>query len=91
MIECQYCLEDVADGDPFELVNGGAAALHRECMIRMVVGSVGHQRRACTCFGGTEEDPEGSTKREGALAAEKEMLVRYGAKQPLRSPYRFRQ
>jgi hypothetical protein len=69
MFECQYCLEDIGEGQPFEMVNGGAAALHRECMIRMVVGSVGHQRRTCSCFGGDQEDPEGLTRREAAVAA----------------------
>jgi hypothetical protein len=73
MFECQYCGEEIAAaGEPFAVVNEGAAWLHRECMVRMIVGSVGHQRRTCSCFGGAEEDPEGVTRREAARAAEKE-------------------
>jgi hypothetical protein len=42
---------------------------HRECAVRDVVGSLGHLRRQCSCFGGTEEDPPGMTKREAARVA----------------------
>lgn len=42
---------------------------HQECTIRSIIGSVGHQEKRCSCFGGTEEDPEGMTKREAAKAA----------------------
>lgn len=39
-------------------------------MIRLVVGSVGHQKHACFCYGGTGNgDPEGMTLREAARAA----------------------
>jgi hypothetical protein len=43
---------------------------HRECFLRLVVGSVAHQERRCTCFAGTaNEDESGMTKRQAALAA----------------------
>lgn len=42
---------------------------HRECLIRGVVGSVGHQSGKCSCYGGIEEDPPGMSKREAAIAA----------------------
>jgi hypothetical protein len=49
----------------------GDGRIHHECLIRAVVGSVGHQLRRCSCYGGDEEDPPGLTKREAArLAAE---------------------
>ncbi len=69
MTNCLYCGEAIAEGEPFRPVNEGADRLHPECMIRMVAGSVGHQMRACRCFGGNEDDPKGASKREGALAA----------------------
>jgi len=42
---------------------------HIDCFVRSVVGSVGHQNKRCSCFGGTEEDPPNLTKREAATAA----------------------
>jgi hypothetical protein len=48
---------------------------HLECFIRGGVGSVGHLRGRCSCYGGTEEDPPGLTKRQAALAA---VLVAFG-------------
>jgi hypothetical protein len=42
---------------------------HRECMVRQVVGSVGHLQRRCPCYGGTETDPPEMTRREAARAA----------------------
>jgi hypothetical protein len=42
---------------------------HYECLMRGVIGSVGHLRRACSCYGGTDEDPPGMTYRQAAIAA----------------------
>jgi hypothetical protein len=44
-------------------------AFHRECFLRGVFGSVGHQRHRCSCYGGDEEDPPEMTVREAAFAA----------------------
>lgn len=52
-----------AEGPPTERPS------HWECQARSVLGSVGHIQGRCSCFGGTEEDPPGLTKREAALAA----------------------
>lgn len=46
-----------------------SVALHVECMHREVNGSVGHQLKACPCFGGRFDDPPGLTMREAAQAA----------------------
>lgn len=43
--------------------------LHYECRLRTAVGSIGHMKGLCSCYGGTEEDPPGMTKREAAIAA----------------------
>lgn len=45
------------------------APRHRECLLRRVLGSVGHQQGKCSCFGGTYEDPPDMTPREAARAA----------------------
>ena len=74
-MKCPYCDEPTL---PFEraapVVALTAMGLvecraHLECLARQALGSVGHQRGKCPCFGGTEEDPPGATKRVAALAA----------------------
>lgn len=73
---CLWCDENIVDGDKGFLVGcceeidkSGEAPYHRECMLRSIFGSVGHQKKKCSCFGGTEEDPPEMTKREAAKAA----------------------
>ena len=66
--KCRHCGEPVVEGDTgtadsLELV------LHYECGLRLAIGSVGHMKGLCSCFGGTEEDPPGMTRREAAIAA----------------------
>lgn len=75
---CFSCEELVAEGDsgvmmPLVQPDGKAvmAAQHRECFLRRIVGSVGHQQGTCSCYGGQEEDPPEMTKRQAALAATK--------------------
>lgn len=65
--QCRYCEEPILEGDTgtadsLELV------LHYECGLRLAIGSVGHMKGLCSCFGGTEEDPPG-TRRQAAIAA----------------------
>lgn len=72
---CLWCGEPVLKGESAEPVtyfcDTGAESrwLHHECRTRSVLGSVGHQRRLCSCFGGAEEDPPGMTRRQAARAA----------------------
>lgn len=75
---CWYCGEviDPEAADPFSLFTspkhvqiGSGETLHKECFLRVVIGSVGHQKRNCSCYGGTEEDPPGASLHEAALAA----------------------
>ncbi len=72
---CFYCEEPIVEGDlgvvmPFMDVDGDKeVAEHRECLLRSIFGSVGHQKGTCSCHGGEEEDPPGMTKREAAKAA----------------------
>jgi hypothetical protein len=65
---CIWCDEPISVGDR-GFVDIGGYAVHLECRIRMVVGSTGHQLRKCSCYGGTEEDQPGLTRRESALKA----------------------
>ena len=65
---CLHCEEAVKEGD-LGTVDGSGRPTHYECLMRGAVGSVGHQKRLCSCFGGTEEDPPGMTRRQAAIAA----------------------
>jgi hypothetical protein len=72
--DCAWCEEpfDAADcGVVLPLLSLGGDAgrempYHRECFLRMTVGSMAHQAQTCSCHGGTEEDPPGLTRREAA-------------------------
>jgi hypothetical protein len=48
---------------------GSETPYHIECYIRLTVGSLAHQQRKCSCYGGTEHDPPGMTLRQAAIAA----------------------
>lgn len=65
---CIYCEEPIDEGAvAFQYANGPWS--HRACSIRMLIGSVGHQLGRCYCYGGTEEDPPGLTRRQAAEQA----------------------
>lgn len=79
---CCWCGEPIAASDsgvvtPVALVGTPPAPAstptdlpyHEACFVRTTVGSVGHQRGACPCFGGQFEDPPGMTLRQAAEAA----------------------
>lgn len=65
--DCAHCNEAIFAGDSGLIA--GCAPFHRECLARILVGSVGHQQKKCSCYGGIEEDPPGMDKREAAQAA----------------------
>ncbi|MBA3240049.1 MAG: hypothetical protein H0T60_02335 [Acidobacteria bacterium] len=68
-MKCQYCEELIIAGDDFEFVNDGAATMHRECMLRTVIGSADHVRRGPHPVGTCEPDDPRLTKREAARSA----------------------
>lgn len=68
-MNCEYCKEPILNGEKSENIFSGNFLAHRECVIRMVVGSVGHQQGKCSCYGGYDESEEGLTKRQAAKAA----------------------
>ena len=64
---CARCPEEIEDG---QLAECQSTPLHRECFFRLVIGSVCHVRRECSCYGGAHDgDPEGVTPREAAMLA----------------------
>lgn len=74
---CQWCGEPIGAHDNGMYFANGGDPLHHECFVRQTVGSVGHQRRECSCFGGTDAgDPAGLTLRQAAVAAAHEMYRR---------------
>lgn len=67
---CILCGEPIAEDD-MGTINFVNQVSHHECLMRSVIGSVGHLKGNCFCFGGTEEDPPGMSRREAAQAAVK--------------------
>lgn len=73
--QCLHCEEPIEAGEsgvtmPYD--NGTEVKeepMHRECVLRTIFGSVGHQERRCQCFGGDYDDPPGMTRRQAAKAA----------------------
>ena len=68
---CPHCEEPILKGEAIMPMGGpkDEVVFHHECGFRLVAGSVGHIQKRCSCYGGTEGDPTGLTKREAALAA----------------------
>lgn len=69
---CQWCDEPVTVKElrlGYAQANMAGQVAHIECGLRSAAGSVGHQTRQCSCYGGTREDPPGMTRREAARAA----------------------
>lgn len=71
---CSRCAEAIGEGDSGVFMwHGGQGykPLHRECMARMVLGSVAHIEGRCSCKvpGAAEGDDPKLTKREAAKAA----------------------
>lgn len=42
--------------------------IHRECSVRETLGGLNHMNKRCSCYGGTDDPPDGMTKRDEALA-----------------------
>lgn len=70
---CYYCDEEIKETDygfllPHYDEEGVDRVIHLECNLRMGLGSVGHLKGTCSCVGGNEEDPPGSTLHQAAQA-----------------------
>lgn len=72
---CSHCEEAVMEGDCGEIVPHLGATVeerpvHLECLLRKVFGSVAHQERRCSCYGGGESCEDSSkTRRQQAREA----------------------
>lgn len=82
---CLLCEEVIVEGDRGQMMGvvrsgpGGEPVgtqewIHRECALRSVMGSWGHLQGRCHCYGGTEEDPPGMSKRESAKLVWNELV-----------------
>lgn len=66
--KCVWCSETIEKDDRGFI--GGNQIIHLECDVRSIIGGINHQKKLCTCCGGTEEpDPENLTIRQAAKAA----------------------
>ncbi len=65
---CLYCEEPLLPGEARDHTVS-RSKMHHECGARVVLGSLGHLRGKCGCYGGTEDDPPRMTKRQAARAA----------------------
>ena len=71
---CPHCEEPVFPGEPVHplLRDGQPCDYHEECVVRIIVGSVAHQLKACSCYlpgAAGHEDPPDMSKRESAKRA----------------------
>jgi hypothetical protein len=58
--------------------------MHRECVMRSILGSVSHQTRMCSCHGGSAEDSPNPTVRDSARLAVIEFMRQSGRSCPFR-------
>lgn len=83
---CAWCAEPIAaDENGFLVLAIGASEgipmpWHHECFVRTLIGSVVHQMRKCSCFGGTAEctEPADMTRRQEAREAVRLWTERQG-------------
>ena len=69
-IVCVHCGEEILPEEKFPWFHPNLRCVHRECHIRMVAGSIAHQSRKCSCFGGKDRDENPKlTIRQNAKAA----------------------
>jgi hypothetical protein len=81
---CAWCEEPIEAKDFGYVVPGFYRSgvrekpWHQECFLRQVVGSLGHQERRCTCYGGEENDPVGFSRRQAARMAVAKFHAEHG-------------
>lgn len=67
---CTHCTEPILYGED-GFLDSVSNPFHKECWLRLILGSVAHQSGTCACFKGEdgEDDPEGLTPRQAAKLA----------------------
>lgn len=72
--KCFECGEEIKEGDqgqrmPYGGVDGVRIVnSHKECMFRNVMGPLAHLEHRCRCYGGTDHETPGLSRREEAIA-----------------------
>jgi hypothetical protein len=64
---CEHCGETLHENERHHRIRN----MHDECALRVVLGSVAHIERRCSCYidGADEGDPPGLSRRDAAKAA----------------------
>lgn len=69
-IYCAYCREEILPHELMDVTQSDECRAHRECWLRIIVGSAPHQLGKCSCGADEEcEEDETLTRRESARAA----------------------
>lgn len=68
---CIHCEDEIK---PYEVIPDCKGKMHRECLLRSIIGSVAHQTQRCSCYGFSGEDDPKLTARENAKAAARYFL-----------------
>ena len=83
---CDWCEEPIAAAHVAIPHHGTPGKLwsyfHHECFVRSYAGSVAHQERRCSCFGGAGEDDPTLTTHQAAQAAFELFCQTHGIDQP---------
>lgn len=67
---CAHCEEPIGPKDEGVMLSGSDDPWHQECFLRQILGSVAHQTRRCSCYGGDgNEDDDDLSRREAARRA----------------------
>lgn len=77
---CTYCDERILDGED-GFIDSVGHPFHRECLMRMVIGSVAHQMGTCSCFmgaNGVDDDEDGISLRQAAKLSLDYFQLAYG-------------
>ena len=69
---CPLCNEAILRSELASPLNNDPRGGHYECVMRSVIGSVGHQRGECHCFGKEDTSEVGLSYREAAKRAVEE-------------------
>lgn len=65
---CAWCGEEFLGDDSGLLLDCGTP-YHKVCFMREVVGSIEHQKKLCSCYGGKEQH-SGTSKAEAQAAVD---------------------
>jgi hypothetical protein len=84
---CFLCQEAIQKGDDFRPNNGDDVGLHRECLLRSVVGSIEHLEMGPHPVGACHEHDRGLTYRQNALLVD-EWVAKHGVDAALKQEER---